>query len=140
MHKKDSFALVQLVENGIESFVAHVDAVGIGEDAEPNSAEGIESIVDFGERVLDRGKRERSKEAEVIRVRSTYFGKLLVGGAGDLFCERCVEWLQVGTGSADAEDGGGDVILFHHGDVLFWCPFLDMFNGRSCIRDVLWVG
>ena len=38
MHKKDGFALIQLIENGIQSFVSHVDAIGIGKHAksEPN--------------------------------------------------------------------------------------------------------
>jgi hypothetical protein len=81
MHEKDSFAFIQFVENGIESFVSHVNAIGVREDAKPDGTEGVESIINFSYRVWDRGERERGKEAEVIRVGSADFRKLDVGGA-----------------------------------------------------------
>ena len=66
---------------------------------------------------------------------SAYFGKLYIGSAGYLSCKRCIEWLEIGARSADAEDCGGDVCGFHHGDVLFWCPFLGVVNWRSPRRE-----
>jgi hypothetical protein len=48
MNEQDSFAFIQFIENGIERFISHVDAIGVGEDAKPNGTEGIESIINFG--------------------------------------------------------------------------------------------
>lgn len=68
-------------------------------------------------------------------MRGAYLGKLHVGGARYFFRERCIERSKVGTWSADAEDCGGDVIFFHHGDMLFWCPFLRIVNWRFLIGE-----
>ena len=48
MNEQNSLAFIQFIENGIESFVSHIDAIGVREDAEPDGTEGVESIINFG--------------------------------------------------------------------------------------------
>ena len=66
MHEKNSFALIQLVENGIQSFVPHVDAVGIREDAEAGSSERIERVVDLRQTIGHRRQRKGCEEPKAI--------------------------------------------------------------------------
>ena len=60
-------AALQFVEDGIERRVAEVDAAVVGEQDDAVGAERVEGAVEFGERAVDVGQRQRREEAEPVR-------------------------------------------------------------------------
>jgi len=60
MNEKDGFALIQLVKNGVQRFIPHIDAIGIGKQTKSDGAESVKCVVNLSQRVWDTGKGERS--------------------------------------------------------------------------------
>lgn len=95
--------------------------MGVRQPHEPHSAE-VQGARDLSERGGHAGKCEGGEEAEVQRVGGADGGEVVVSLAGDGGGGGVVAGGEMRAGGGDAEDGEGDVVLLHHGDVGFGGP------------------
>lgn len=122
MDEDGSMTVVEGGEDGVEGFVAEVDAVFVGFEGDAIAVQVVEGAGELGEGTLNVGHREGGEEAELAGSAAFEVCAGVIAEAGDLSGECVVVADEVDAGGGDGEDAFGDVAGRHHVEVIFLGP------------------
>src|SRR5580698_5743339 len=90
MNEDHRFSTLELVEDGVESLVAEIDAARVREQNDAVQAQHVERVRELGEGPVDVRQRQASERAKARRTRLYQLRGQLVAAASERPCTRVV--------------------------------------------------
>ena len=111
MNEHHGAAAIELGEHGLETRIAEMRPLVVGQQHDAVGLQGIERVGEFGQARLDIRQRQGGEQAEARGVGADRLGSRLVHRAGEGACRRAVAEMHAGRG--DRQDRRRDVEPVH---------------------------